>query len=358
MKKVLTVILLLASIIFCSCMDRGNEKSFVANGYSDAKKFDLFWLMPTTHTVDSTFLDSHPYAKFHISSQTSAPYYIDKEAKNKREISIGEKTLLLEYSKTVLTRNYIADQYVSSEHADVFFRFYRGTNILAEILSVKDVLSDDGNVRSVSKIPLKDLFPECVDEENLEEYSKSIASLLGISLDGLVCNEYPIIDAEFTQSDIYEEIELPEDKKDSVAFTAIQWSKKYSNGITMTQFEIQYSTAEDNKGIISIHSIPQAPDGVFEISDEDIRALVISDDHGLDKTAEYKHIEKEYVILCNNVVALEVKLIDFDIHGCVNSSVKYYVFPQEADIPVIDGEVIIDEKYMKFYGGINPYVKN
>ncbi len=365
MKKILAGVVCLIVLLMTSCLDRnsvstinpvltskkeqtgemidGEKTPISVDSHAGETEFFVTGRFYSTQSNKSRIYDTmHPYYVFMRNDAVSPVWYLDANAEQVRTLELKGTSIELEYKRTVITENYIGDEYVSSEEGNIHVRYYAGTDILA------DIISYDENVGGyLAKYASMDEWlsvkADVSSEKAMFEYSKEIADKLLINLDGLVPSSrvgyssdtvfrdelFGFADSRYEGTDGYR-----------VSRRHVVWSKVYDNGISIPVFKISYALTDGLEGVFRIMYMPQFPENVFEISDEEILESVEKPVVG-----SYSVIRKEYEIVASNVLCLNVYMIHTasEIESEGEAWIKVKVFPKNAKFPSIPNQLNIPE---------------
>ncbi len=309
-----------------SCMDkieRSNSQTESnmpeVNGLTNEDK-----LKPTYMLNSLSFRASeHEYMKFACASVIRNPWYENVNAEKEKTFTIGDKVYKLEYSRTVITERFIADEYTYVKNEKVKFRYFTNSNTLVEIVGIHNISESavkfsalDDIVRIDSKFDTKD---------DVIEYSKQVAAELELDLEGLSSSIESIdsskpwdlgahIPGFYTGNlENSESIVTPEKNKENYSNPVYQfcvtWGEQFDDGIVTPKYKITVDFSIGISKLIRVEFFPNTPEKEFTVTDDQIIETFLTTWNLEDKLEVYN---KEYDVVCNNVASLKVTLVFID----------------------------------------------
>ena len=321
MKKLLSIIMISLFILNLSSCG-AKENPLVIEGYTDAENFTI---------CSAFYTPDHPFHKYLFSDRITEKYYQEEDIDQKRKITLDKKTYTLTYKESVHYDFHDADIYYSEDES-FSVTYYSGTTTIASIQSEHSGKEE----RTENLFHLETLFSikaKLATEADYVNYSRQLAEILGVDISDSYTEGYTYTGYSFDTKGFLTDDQL-DGKKAKVR--GMDWVMPYKNGLICHtgKFNIRCNyiptdSGEDNPILTSISFPVPLPEDAFEISEEEIKALIKSV-HGEDFPFEI--VEYRYKVVCTNLLSLRVA------YSCVNEygnpvTLGAYIFPEGTVIP-------------------------
>ncbi len=357
MKKILVVLVLIFSVVFMpSCMNPQNpstdventKESPITNSHMDYESLivDSF----ENATVDDFIMSyisepevavspaSDPYKRYSLATAITNPWYINENAEKEKKIDVSGKNYQLKYERTIISDTIIADEYVSDVDTNIKFRYYRNTDVLAEVVGIESVQYSGNEHEYILKFTsinsLVNIDADYTTEQGLIEYSEKVAKAFGVVIDGLkpvafngFSRERNIIDYTYAMNGL----DSDAINNGKVIQRGISWCKEYSNGITIPVFRVSYDVDNPENKLVRVQITPQVPDKAFSFTKDEIIAT-------FKNSTSINITDMQYEVVCNNILTLNVVCTQTASDGYV-STFKVKMFPKGVVRPELPEEV-------------------
>ncbi len=270
----------------------------------------------------------------------------NEEASERKEIEIDGKKYTLLYSQSLINRYYIVDEYSVVDDETLKFRFFINSNQLAHVTTYEITEEREGIDKSIDYLFGTEF--KIGSEDELIDYSKTVAKSFGFDLNGLKPVCITVFKEKSGSDNARVEGYLTEDnttENREIESREVSWRKYYGNGLYVECFNIQTSEIYENDFIASVRFSPAMPEEMFVVPeyylDQTIPELYdgnVRDDYDY---SNFKVSEMYYEIVCNNIPSLVVIVEGItDIKSGEEKTSMIRFFPGEAEFPEIPDDAV------------------